>query len=387
LRNERVTQMLGLEIAPAEVEAYLCGLELVIAARGEDEWQVDVPSHRFDISLEIDLIEELARLYGYNRLPVSAPTAALSLTAKPETRGELPILRRLLVARGYQEAITYSFVEPGLNKLFDPQSEPLALANPISSDMAVMRTSLWPGLSKAVQHNQNRQQSRVRLFESGLRFVPQANGELLQEPMLSGIACGSRLPEGWANSSDKLDFHDVKGDVEAVLGQGGALASFDFEPSEHPALHPGQCARIMRDGKVVGWLGALHPQLVTELDLQGPVFAFELSLENIVEGRLPRFSELSRFPEVRRDIAVLVDKGVAAGDLMADIREQAGEFLKNLRLFDVYEGKGIDPQSKSLAIGLTLQHSSRTLTDEEVNAVMDKVLGSLEQRFNATLRK
>ena len=387
LRNERVTQMLGLEIAPAEVEAYLRGLELTVTASGEGEWQVDVPSHRFDIALEIDLIEELARLYGYNHLPVSAPTAALSLAAKPETRGELPILRRLLVARGYQEAITYSFVEPGLNKLFDPQSEPLALANPISSDMAVMRTSLWPGLSKAVQHNQNRQQARVRLFESGLRFVPQVGGELLQEPMLAGIACGSRLPEGWANGSDKLDFHDVKGDVEAVLGQGGALDAYTFEPAEHPALHPGQCARIMRDGKSVGWLGALHPQLVAELDLQGPVFVFELSLEGIIEGRLPRFRELSRFPEVRRDIAVLVDKGVAAGDLMADIRTQADEFLKNLRLFDVYEGKGIDPQSKSLAIGLTLQHSSRTLTDEEVNAVMDKVLGSLEQRFNATLRK
>src|SRR5690606_29148199 len=204
------------------------------------------------------------------------------------------------------------------------------------------------------------------------------------QPMLSGIACGTRLPEGWANGSDKLDFHDVKGDVEAVLGQGGALASFIFEPAEHPALHPGQCARITRDGKLVGWLGALHPQLVNELDLQGPVFVFELSLEEVAEGRLPQFSELSRFPEVRRDIAVLVDKSVAAGDLLADIREQAGEALKNLRLFDVYEGKGIDPLSKSLAIGLTLQHSSRTLTDDEVNAVMDKVLSSLEQGFNAT---
>jgi len=387
LRSERVSQMLGLDIPAADIEAYLRGLELKVAASGAGEWQVDVPSHRFDITLEIDLIEELARLYGYNHLPVSAPTAALSLTPKPETRGELPILRRLLVARGYQEAITYSFVEPGLNKLFDPESEPLALANPISSDMAVMRTSLWPGLSKAVQHNQNRQQARVRLFESGLRFVPQAGGELLQQPMLSGIACGTRLPEGWANGSDKLDFHDVKGDVEAVLGQGGALASFIFEPAEHPALHPGQCARITRDGKLVGWLGALHPQLVNELDLQGPVFVFELSLEEVAEGRLPQFSELSRFPEVRRDIAVLVDKSVAAGDLLADIREQAGEALKNLRLFDVYEGKGIDPLSKSLAIGLTLQHSSRTLTDDEVNAVMDKVLSSLEQGFNATLRK
>ena len=387
LRNERVTQMLGVEIPGDDVEAYLRGLELEVTATGEGEWQVAVPSHRFDISLEVDLIEELARLYGYNRLPVSAPKASLSLTANPETTGALPILRRLLVARGYQEAITYSFVEPGLNKLFDPQTEPLTLANPISSDMAVMRTSLWPGLSKAVQHNQNRQQARVRLFESGLRFVPQTDAELLQEPMLAGIVSGTRLPEGWANGSDHIDFHDVKGDVEALLGQGGALDAFRFEPAEHPALHPGQTARIVRDGELVGWLGALHPQLVDDLDLHGPVFVFELRLEGIVEGRLPQFSELSKFPEVRRDIAVLVSQSVVAGDLLQDIREQAGSVLKNLRLFDVYQGKGVDPESKSLAIGLTLQHSSRTLTDDEVNTVMDKILGSLEQRFKATLRK
>ena len=387
LRNDRVTQMLGMQLPAADVDTYLRNLGLDVTSAGEGVWEVSVPSHRFDISLEIDLIEELARLYGYNRLPVSAPTASLNLTAKPETRGELPILRRLLIARGYQEAITYSFVEPGLNKLFDPEHEPLALANPISADMAVMRTSLWPGLAKAVQHNLNRQQSRVRLFESGLRFVPQAGGELLQEPMLAGIACGVRQPEGWANGNDKLDFYDVKGDVEALLGQGGALASFSFEPAEHPALHPGQTARIIRNGETVGWLGALHPQLVTELDLQAPVFAFELSLNKITEGRLPQFKELSRFPEVRRDIAVLVDKTVAAENLLGTIRSVAGENLTNLRLFDVYEGKGIDPNRKSLAIGLTMQHSSRTLTDDEVNAVMDKVIESLEQGFNATLRK
>ena len=387
LRSERINQMLGMQMSDADVTGYLSGLGLQISADGAGQWQVNVPSHRFDISLEIDLIEELARLYGYNRLPVSAPSAALNLTAKPETRGELPALRRLLVARGYHEAITYSFVEPGLNKLFDPQVEPLALANPISSDMAVMRTTLWAGLSKAVQYNQNRQQSRVRLFESGLRFVPQADGRLVQQPMLAGIACGSRLPEGWANGSDKLDFHDLKGDVEALLGQGGALASFRFEAAEHPALHPGQSASISRDGQLVGWIGALHPRLITDLDLQGPVFVFELLLEQIIHGRLPKFTELSRFPEVRRDIALLVDKAVQADELLADIRENAGDALKYLRLFDVYEGKGIDPHRKSLAIGLTLQHSSRTLTDDEVNAVMDKVLSSVEQRFNATLRK
>ena len=386
LRNERITQMLGMQMSEADVVGYLKGLGLGVSAQAEGQWQVDVPSHRFDISIEVDLIEELARLYGYNRLPVSAPTAALTLAGKPETRGELPALRRLLVARGYHEAITYSFIEPGLSKQFEPQIEPLALANPISSDMAVMRPSLWPGLSKAVQYNQNRQQGRVRLFESGQRFIPAADG-LQQEVMLSGIVTGSRQPEGWANGAEKIDFFDVKADVEAILAQSAAGVSFRFEPVEHPALHPGQSARILHGDEQVGLMGALHPQLVADLDLNGPVFVFELALAKICQGQLPRFEELSRYPEVRRDIALVVDRTVLAEDLLSCIRAEAGAHLKNLRLFDVYEGKGIDPHRKSMAIGLTLQDSSRTLTDDEVNAVMDRVLQSLEQGFNATLRK
>ena len=386
LRNERITQMLGMQMSEADVVGYLKGLGLGVSAQAEGQWQVDVPSHRFDISIEVDFIEELARLYGYNRLPVSAPTAALTLAGKPETRGELPALRRLLVARGYHEAITYSFIEPGLSKQFEPQVEPLALANPISSDMAVMRPSLWPGLSKAVQYNQNRQQGRVRLFESGQRFIPAAEG-LQQEVMLSGIVTGSRQPEGWANGAEKIDFFDVKADVEAILAQSAAGVTFRFEPVEHPALHPGQSARILNGDEQVGLMGALHPQLVADLDLNGPVFVFELALAKICQGQLPRFEELSRYPEVRRDIALVVDRTVLAEDLLSCIRAEAGAHLKNLRLFDVYEGKGIDPHRKSMAIGLTLQDSSRTLTDDEVNAVMDRVLQSLEQGFNATLRK
>ena len=386
LRNERITQMLGMQMNEADVVGYLKGLGLGVSAQEDGQWQVDVPSHRFDISIEVDLIEELARLYGYNRLPVSAPTAALTLVGKPETRGELPALRRLLVARGYHEAITYSFIEPGLSKQFEPQIEPLALANPISSDMAVMRPSLWPGLSKAVQYNQNRQQGRVRLFESGQRFIPASEG-LQQEVMLSGIVTGSRQPEGWANGAEKIDFFDVKADVEAILAQSAAGVTFQFEPVEHPALHPGQSARILNGGEQVGLMGALHPQLVADLDLNGPVFVFELALAKICQGQLPRFEELSRYPEVRRDMALVVDRTVLAEDLLSCIRTEAGAHLKNLRLFDVYEGKGIDPHRKSMAIGLTLQDSSRTLTDDEVNAVMDRVLQSLEQGFNATLRK
>ncbi|BDX20238.1 phenylalanine--tRNA ligase beta subunit [Halopseudomonas aestusnigri] len=386
LRNDRITQMLGMQMGEADVVGYLSGLGLGVTSIGNGQWQIDVPSHRFDISIEVDLIEELARLYGYNRLPVSAPTAALSLAGKPEARGELTVLRRLLVARGYHEAITYSFIEPGLSKQFEPEIEPLALANPISSDMAVMRPSLWPGLCKAVQYNQNRQQGRVRLFESGQRFIPCADG-LRQEVMLSGIVTGSRQPEGWANGAEKVDFFDVKADVEAILAQSAAGVSFRFAPVAHPALHPGQSAGILNGEEQVGLIGALHPQLVEDLDLNGPVFVFELALAKICQGELPRFSELSRFPEVRRDVALVVDREVLAQDLLGAIRQAAGEHLKNLRLFDVYEGKGIDPHRKSMAIGLTLQDSSRTLTDDEVNAVMDRVLQSLEQGFNATLRK
>ncbi|UVM13218.1 phenylalanine--tRNA ligase subunit beta [Pseudomonas protegens] len=386
LRAERITQMLGMEIDGLEVERLLTALGLTVTAEGAGQWRVEVPSHRFDISLEVDLIEELARLYGYNRLPVRYPQARLAPQAKAEAEGDLPALRRLLVARGYQEAITYSFIDPKLFELFNPGVEPLLLANPISADMAAMRSSLWPGLVKALQHNLNRQQDRVRMFESGLRFVGQLEG-LKQQPMLAGVVCGSRLPEGWAQGRDGVDFFDVKADVEAVLGFAGALDAFTFVPGKHPALHPGQTARIERDGREVGFLGAIHPELAKNLGLDRPVYVFELVLSEVAQGRLPKFHELSRFPEVRRDLALLADRDVAASAVLDVIRENAGEWLTDLRLFDVYQGKGIDPHRKSLAVGLTWQHPSRTLNDDEVNSTTQNILTSLEQRLNATLRK
>ena len=386
LRADRISQMLGMEMDTAVVEQLLNALGLITSASGEGQWTVQVPSHRFDISIEVDLIEELARLYGYNRLPVRYPQARLAPQAKSETRGELPNLRRLLVARGYQEAITYSFIDPKLFELFSPGVEPLLLANPISSDMAAMRASLWPGLVKALQHNLNRQQDRVRLFESGQRFVGKL-GDLQQQPMLAGVVCGSRLPEGWANGRDVIDFFDVKADVEAVLGYAGALDDFTFVAGKHPALHPGQTARIERDGREVGYLGALHPELAKTLDLDRPVFVFELVLAEVVEGNLPTFSELSKFPETRRDLALIAGRDVASSSVLEVIRDNAGEWLTDLRLFDVYEGKGIDPDRKSLAVGLTWQHPSRTLNDDEVNATLQTILTSLEQRLNTTLRK
>ncbi|MDR0212041.1 MAG: phenylalanine--tRNA ligase subunit beta [Pseudomonas putida] len=390
LRADRINQMLGMDMAAAQVEQLLNALELKTSADGrsgsEAQWTVEVPSHRFDISLEVDLTEELARLYGYNNLPVRYPQARLAPQARPEARGELPTLRRLLVARGYQEAITYSFIDPKLFELFTPGVEPLLLANPISSDMAAMRASLWPGLVKALQHNLNRQQDRVRLFESGLRFVGQL-GDLKQQPMIAGVATGSRLPEGWANGRDSLDFFDVKADVEALLGYSGALDDFTFVAGKHPALHPGQTARIERDGKEVGYIGAIHPELAKTLGLERPVFVFELVLGDVVEGRLPKFSELSKFPETRRDLALIAGRDVASSSVLEVIRDNAGEWLTDLRLFDVYQGKGIDPDRKSLAVGLTWQHPSRTLNDDEVNTTLQNILTSLEQRLNTTLRK
>ncbi len=386
LRSERIEQMLGMHMQDSEVERLLAALGLGIRADGAGQWQVSVPSHRFDISLEVDLIEELGRLYGYNRLPVRYPQARLAPQAKAEAAVELPALRRLLVARGYQEAITYSFIDPKLFELFSPGVAPLLLANPISADMAAMRSTLWPGLIKALEHNLNRQQPRVRLFESGLRFVGQLE-DLKQEPMLAGVVCGSRLPESWAHGRDGVDFYDVKADVEALLSAAGAGDAFTFVPGEHPALHPGQTARIERDGVLVGFLGALHPELAATLGLESSVFVFELVLAQITQGRMPAFQELSRFPEVRRDLALLVDRDVPAQPLLAAIREAAGEWLTDLGLFDVYHGKGIDPHRKSLAVGLTWQHPSRTLNDDEVSTTTQNILTSLEQRFNATLRK
>lgn len=386
LRADRISQMLGMEMDGTEVERLLTALGLGVVAQDAAQWLVSVPSHRFDISLEVDLIEELGRLYGYNRLPVRYPQARLAPQSKAEARAELPVLRRLLVARGYQEAITYSFIDPKLFELFNPGVVPLQLANPISADMAAMRVSLWPGLIKVVQHNLNRQQSRVRLFESGLRFVGQL-GELKQEAMLAGAITGARLPEAWAHGKETVDFFDAKADVEALLGSAGAAGAFRFVPGEHPALHPGQTARIEREGQLVGYLGALHPELARRLDIEQPVFLFELLLSQVIEGRMPAFRELSRFPEVRRDLALLVDKDIPADAVLTVIREAAGDCLTDLRLFDVYHGKGIDPQRKSLAVGLTWQHPSRTLNDDEVNTTTQNILTSLEQRFNATLRK
>ncbi|GAB2799899.1 phenylalanine--tRNA ligase subunit beta [Halomonas shantousis] len=385
LRASRLEQALGLSLPDTEVVEILQRLGMYVEVESEVAWRVTVPSWRFDIAIEEDLIEELARIYGYNRLPVRRPKASLSLRADGEIQQPLARLRRHMVARGYQEAISYSFVAPDLHKLLSPDAISPTLANPISSDMSMMRASLFPGLVKALMHNLNRQQTRVRLFETGLVFRGDLD-HLEQEPMIGGLICGSRDPEGWSARRDKVDFFDLKGDVESLLALSGASDQWRFSPEQHPALHPGQTARLMHRDAPVGWLGALHPGVRAELGIKVEVFVFEVSLAAVSEGELPRFLPLSRYPEVRRDLALVLREEVPVQAVLDAVRGEAGDWLTDLRLFDVYQGTGVPEGYKSLAMGLTWQHPSRTLNDEEINQLIEAIVNEAQRRFEAVLR-
>ena len=387
LRESRVNSMLAMEMPQATVEDILSRLGMTLNRRNDQAWDVTVPSWRFDITLEVDLIEEIARVYGYDNLPVRTPIAQLPLPPIAERQVTLNRIRRHLMSRDYQEAITYSFIEAGLSAQFDPDTQPLALANPISAEMAVMRTSLWPGLVKAVSYNQNRQQARIRLFETGQRFLPQVNGGLLQQNTIAGVIAGNRDAEGWVAAKDKIDFFDIKGDVESLLALGGCPEEFSFVAAEHPALHPGQSAQILRAGEVVGYLGALHPLLLKKLDLNGPVYLFELQQDAVTLGHLPRYSALSKYPEMRRDLSLIVDEQIEFDTIRRTVINQAGDALKKVTLFDLYQGQGIEAGRKSLALGLTWQHPSRTLTDEEINNSVKAVVAALTNVCGASLRE
>ncbi len=385
LREARIQKLLGLSIERDEVSDMLARLGMQVTDTAEG-WAVIAPPWRFDIAIEADLLEEVARIYGYNRLPVTSIHSDLTLKAKPEAKTGLKAMRRQLIARGYQEAITYSFVEPKAQQQVCPNDAVVELSNPISADMAVMRTSLWPGLLKAAQHNLNRQQSRVRLFESGLRFIPGDSGLPEQDAMLAGVITGRRNPESWSENGEAVDFYDLKGDVESVLALTGNAAKASFVKAEHPALHPGQTAAICINGESIGFIGAIHPVLQRSMDFTQTLYLFELKLSAITAGELPKFTELSKFPEVRRDLAILINREIEAETVLETVRAAAGSYLRNLRLFDIYEGKGIDLKEKSLALGLTYQHSSRTLNEDEVNASVDNVVNQLQQQLGATLR-
>ena len=389
LRDARLAQQLGLSIDNAEVDDMLSRLGLTFVERNDSGSTWVAPSWRFDLAIEQDLIEEVARIYGYNNLPTSTPVMSLELQGVPEVKLGLDVFRRQLMASGFQEAITYSFVDPDLQKLIDPEIEPVALANPISADMAVMRTSLWAGLLSTAIYNLNRQQSRVRIFEAGQCFVPSADkteSGLSQKMALAGLVCGTRTPTGWTASKDKVDFYDIKGNLEELLAHTGCPEQFSFAAAQHPALHPGQSAELLRNGERAGWIGQLHPGLQAQLDINTPVYLFQVDVDRIAESALPEFAEVSKFPEVRRDLAFFVETEIASADLIEEARSAAGEHLCDLKLFDVYHSKDVDNKGKSLALGLTFQHSSRTLADDEINSAVDRVVSQLESKFNAALR-
>ncbi len=385
LRTERLHRLLGYAPAADKVGVMLERLGLAVEAVA-DGWRAEVPSWRFDLAIEADLIEEVARLYGYNRAPRTHPRQAVRIAPQPETRRAVDAVRDGLVERGWHEAVTYSFVDVAVQEAIDPDTDPLALANPLSSDMGVMRTSIWSGLIQTAMHNLNRQQERVRLFEMGKRFRPDGDGGLNQTDGLAGLAVGPCWPEQWAGTARETDFFDVKGDLEALLPPLGR-ERFDFVAAAHPALHPGQSARIERDGVQVGWIGMLHPRLQERFDLARAPVLFEIDLESLLDQPLPAFEPVSRYPAIRRDLAIIVDEQVTADVVLASVREAAPAELRDAFVFDVYRGKGIDSGRKSLALGLILQGLSRTLTDSEVDNASNDVLAHLRSTHGATLRE
>lgn len=380
--------MIGIHIESTKIEQILTQLGFDIETT-DNGWHVTVPTYRFDISIEVDLIEEIARVYGYNNIPNLPPLAHLKMAKHSETSIAVCKYRNLLVDRGFTEAITYSFVDPKVQECLYPQQQGLKLPHPISADMSVMRLSLLPGLLAAVVNNQKRQQTRVRLFEQGLSFVPDENAELgiRQETMLGGVICGSQTGEHWATEDRSVDFYDIKGDVEALLALSCQDSTFSFEISDNVALHPGQSATILCNQKPVGYLGAVHPRCEKTLGLNGRTFVFELNLAAISEAKIPQACDISKFPANRRDLAIVVKQHVPAGKIISFIEKVGVNQLVDLKLFDVYQGKGIEPGYKSLAISLTLQDSQRTLEDKDIAEAVQTIVDALAKEFNASLRE
>ncbi|MCB1673693.1 MAG: phenylalanine--tRNA ligase subunit beta, partial [Pseudomonadales bacterium] len=385
LRISKIKQVLGFDLDKSQVETMLLALGMQLHSN-EQGWTVTAPSYRFDISIEVDLIEELARLYGYDNIPTQKPQFSLELANKAEAISTQQI-KEAMLGLGYQEAITFSFVDPKIQQVLAPQVATLNLANPLSSELSAMRTTLWAGLLSAVAYNQNRQQNRVRLFEVGSRFIPQKDGSLTQEMMLAGVITGEVLPEAWANKSAAIDFFDIKGNVESILALTGTSDTVSFKSAQHAALHTGQTAAIIDEQQnVIGYVGKLHPQVQQSLELQGAVFVFELLLAPLLSTKVPKFSELSRFPMVRRDIAVVLDATIQASDVLQTARQAGAELLQNVWLFDVYQGTGIAEGKRSLAIGTHWQRHDRTLQDEEIKAGVQAIVDALQKQHNAVLR-
>ena len=383
LRRHRLERLLGIAVPDREIVRIL--ERLGFAPEPEPEgWQTTVPSYRFDVEIEEDLVEEVGRIYGYERIPARHYPSAQSISPLPEERIPLSRLRDILTARGYQEIITYSFVDKQLQELL-AGGQGIELANPITTDMTEMRRSLWPGLVQALRYNLNRQQTRIRIFELGMRFLMQDN-EIKQENSIAGLILGPQYPLQWGLPRRYVDFADLRGDVEVLLTSSSTAERFEAISDPHPALHPGQSARLCLSGTNLGWMGALHPAVQQKLGLPEPVFLFEVSLNPILQAPVPAYRAISQFPALSRDLAVVVSDEVGAARVLTVVRQAVRPLVADIRIFDIYRGAGIDSGRKSVALSLILQDSSRTLTDEAADAAIAKIVAQLRHELGATIR-
>jgi phenylalanyl-tRNA synthetase beta chain len=384
LRRARLKRVLGVDVADAEVARIFTALGMQVESSNEG-WRITAPSSRFDIELEEDLVEEVARIYGYDNIPAHTPEGALALATEPEARINELAVREQLAAREYYEAVNLAFVSQPLLEKWGFTENLVPLANPLSADLAVMRPSLLPGLIEALSYNRARQQDRVRLFEMGRVFA--AGDPPVETPSLAMVASGSAHAEQWGEAARSLDFFDLKGDLDALIAWGGEPQRWAVHADGLPGwLHPGRAARVTRDGDTVGYLGALHPRLAKALDLGPDVHVLELALEPLLARRLPKAHPVARFPGVRRDIAVDVPEQVSWSQIEQTVRATLGTTLAGLRLFDRYSGKGVEAGRKSLAMGLILQDASRTLTDDDADNCVRKAVSALEAACEAKLR-
>ena len=385
LRRDRISQLLGLSVSDEIVTDILQRLGLRLSKAG-DGWNVVAPSYRFDITKEVDLIEEIVRIHGYDPVPETTEIAANALRTVTESTVELERVATTLVARDFEEAITYSFINESANSLFGDSRSELVLSNPISSEMSVMRLSLLPGLAAVAAANVARQQDRVRVFEIGKSF----HGSLakpVEIMRIAALACGSSQPEQWGVRSQDIDFFDIKSDLLAVLELAARPDEFSFEDAAHPALQPGQAARIVRGDNEIGIIGKLHPKVAKALDLKRDAFVFELDAFLALASAPPVAETISKYPTIRRDLAVIVDEAVSSEKLLSAVAAAAPELIRQVRIFDIYQGPGIEAGRKSVAIGLILQETSRTLTDDDADAAHGAAVQKLRDDFDAELRE
>ena len=384
LRSSYLSRLLGVSIPSAKISSSLKRLGMQVTGKAES-FTVTPPSYRFDIGLEADLIEEVARLTGFDQIPEVPPVVRMQISAGEEESLPVRKLEQVLVDRGFNEVVTYSFIDREMHDLLSPHHEPLELINPISAEMSIMRATLWSGLLTSVQYNFNRQVRNLRLFESGRTFVRKGR-KIVQDTYIGGLITGNVEERHWQTSAREVDFYDIKGHIEALLTLTGRSDDFSFEADTHTTLHPGQSALIRDGAEPVGMIGRLHPAIENKLDLDQAVYLFEIEMSALQKAALPVFKPVSRFPAIQRDIALIIDQGIAASDVFKQIIKSAGSLLVNLELFDQYHGEHVDFGKKSLAYTLTLQHSSRTLRDEEVENVMNRVLEQLKEGLGAQLR-